>query len=137
MSLTDVFLRFCVNYGAEWVMWLLLGLSGISFYLIIERTFFFIRYRTDVAGLSREVSQDLGKGDTAALARKLEGARGQVSNILEAGVRQVTNGPAAAEQAMSGERTRQRLRCERNLAVLATIVIANTLWVLHRPARRI
>jgi biopolymer transport protein ExbB len=44
-----------------------------------------------------------------------------VARILDAGVHEASNGHLAAEQAVAGERIRQRLRCERNLAVLATI----------------
>lgn len=121
MSLTELFLRFSVNYGAEWVMWLLVVLSGVSFYLIIERSIFFIRYRTNVASLSLDASQALAKGDTAGLAKRLKAEKGIVARVLDAGVKEAENGPDAAEQAIGGERTRQRIRCERNLAVLATI----------------
>ncbi len=121
MNLTELFLRFSVNYGAEWVMWLLVILSGVSFYLIIERTIFFIRFRTDVAGLSRELATRLVKDDIPGLLRLVEGRKGVAARILDAGLREATSGALAAEQAISGERTRQRLRCERNLAVLATI----------------
>ena len=121
LSLTQLFLRFCVNYGAEWVMWLLVALSGVSFYLIIERTIFFIRHRTDAAGLSGEMSKRLVKNDLKGLAKRLGDEKGVVARILEAGVNQAKLGHLAAEQAIGGERTRQKLRCERNLAVLATI----------------
>ena len=121
MNLTELFLRFSVNYGAEWVMWLLIGLSGVSFYLIIERSIFFIRFRTNVMTLSRDVSSALAKGDIDALRSRLKGEKGVVARVLEAGVREADNGHAAAEQAMGGEKTRQKIRCERNLAVLATI----------------
>lgn len=121
MNLTELFLRFSVNYGAEWVMWLLVVLSGVSFYLIIERTIFFIRYRTNVSALSLDVSKALSKGDTAGLANQLKSEKGVVARILHAGLGEAENGPAAVEQAIGGERTRQRIRCERNLAVLATI----------------
>jgi biopolymer transport protein ExbB len=121
MNLTDLFLRFCVNYGAEWVMWLLVGLSGVSFYLIIERTIFFLRYRTNVVALSQDVTKHLGTRNIAALTARLKDEKGVVARILAAGVKESEHGALAAEQAIVGERTRQRLRCERSLAVLATI----------------
>jgi biopolymer transport protein ExbB len=121
MNLTELFLRFSVSYGAEWVMWLLVGLSGVSFYLIIDRAVFFFRNRTDVVTLSAQVSEHLSRGDTAALGARLERERGIVARILHAGVREAANGASAAEQAIVGEVTRQRIRMERNLAVLATI----------------
>ncbi len=121
MSLTELFLRFCVNYGAEWVMWLLIGLSGISFYLIIERAIFFFRFRTNVPRLSTDMSQLLAIDNTAGLAKRLQDERGVIAKVLGAGVREVDHGHLAVEQAIGGEKTRQRIRCERNLAVLATI----------------
>lgn len=121
MRLTELFLRFSVNYGAEWVMWLLVGLSAFSFYLIIERAIFFFRFRTNAAALSRDASQALAEGDVAALGPRLERERGIVARILAAGVAQTAKGAAAVEQAVMGEKTRQKLRSERNLAILATI----------------
>jgi len=93
----------------------------VSFYLIIERTIFFIRYRTNVAELSRDIAKLLARGDLQGLAQRLKGEKGVVARILEAGVKEASSGPLAAEQAMGGEKTRQKLKCERNLAVLATI----------------
>ena len=121
MNLTELFLRFSINYGAEWVMWLLVGLSGVSFYLIIERLIFFFRYRTDVAALSKDTTATLAQGDVEALTERLKDETGVVARILDAGVHEAGHGAQAAEQAISGEKTRQKLRCERNLAVLATI----------------
>lgn len=121
MELTELFLRFSVNYGAEWVMWLLIALSGVSFYLIIDRAIFFFRYRTNVSALSQDVSKALSRGDASSLTTRLKGEKGVVARILHAGVQETENGHAAVEQAIGGEKTRQRIRCERNLAVLATI----------------
>jgi len=121
MTLTELFLRFCVNYGAEWVMWFLVFLSGVSIYLVIERSLFFLRGRTDVAALSRDASTLLASAVVAGLRKRLEAERGIVAAVLRVGVDQAGAGAQAAEQAIAGERTRQRLRCERNLAVLATI----------------
>jgi biopolymer transport protein ExbB len=121
MNLTELFLRFCVNYGAEWVMWFLVALSGVSFYLIIERTIFFLRYRTDVARLSHELTRSRAPTELNRVGAELKEEKGVVARILYAGVNEANHGPLAAEQAMGGEKTRQKLRCERNLAVLATI----------------
>jgi biopolymer transport protein ExbB len=121
MELTELFTRFSVNYGAEWVMWLLIALSGVSFYLIIDRTIFFLRNRTNAASLSRDLSQLLARGELKGLAPRLAGEKGVVARIVDAGVQEAEHGHLAAEQAIGGEKTRQRLRCERNLAVLATI----------------
>ena len=121
MNLTELFLRFSLNYGAEWVMWLLVGLSGVSFYLMIERAIFFFRHRTNVDDLSRDMASALARGDHDALAQRLEGEKGVVARVLDAGVREAERGAQAAEQAIGGEMTRQKLRSERNLAVLATI----------------
>jgi biopolymer transport protein ExbB len=121
MNLTELFLRFSVNYGAEWVMWFLVGLSGLSFYLIIDRAIFFFRNRTDVNRLSSDLSKRLLSGDMKGLLKQLATEKGIVAKILAAGAEVAQHGAASAEQAISGEKTRQRIRCERNLAVLATI----------------
>lgn len=121
MDLTELFLRFSVNYGAEWVMWLLIALSGVSFYLVIERAIFFFRHRGDTASLSRDVSQLLARSDLAGLMERLSSERGLVARVLRAGAEVSERGHRAAEQAMAGEKTRQKIRCDQNLAILATI----------------
>jgi len=121
MNITEMFLRFSVAYGAEWVMWLLIGLSGVSLYLVIERAIFFLRHRTDVGTLSADAARLLARGDLEGLKKRLGEEKGIVAKILDAGVSEAERGAESAEQAMVGERTRQRLRAERNLAVLATI----------------
>ncbi len=121
MSITELFLRFSVNYGAEWVMWLLIGLSGVSIYLMLDRAIFFFRARTNMERLGPDFGTLLSRGDLEGLSGRLSEERGVVAKILQAGVRESARGHVAAEQAMVGEKTRQKKRAERNLAVLATI----------------
>jgi biopolymer transport protein ExbB len=71
--------------------------------------------------LSRDAATFLARGDILGLAKRVTGEKGVVARILGAGLREAENGHDAAEQAISGEKTRQRLLMERNLAVLATI----------------
>jgi len=121
MNITELFLRFSVGYGAEWVMWLLIGLSGVSMYLVIERAIFFFQSRSDVAGLSSETGRFLGHGDTIGLAARVEAHKGVVARVIAVGLAEAGRGAMAAEQAMSGELTRHKKLMERNLSALATI----------------
>jgi len=121
MNITELFLRFSVGYGAEWVMWLLIALSALSMYLMIERTIFFFQSRSDVGALSSETGRFLARCDIKGLATRIEEQKGVVARVLTVGLAESGRGAMAAEQAMSGELTRQRKLMDRNLSVLATI----------------
>jgi biopolymer transport protein ExbB len=109
--------------GAEWVLWVIVGLSVISLMVIGDRLVFYAR--------TRERVEQFEPAFTAALAgRDWEKARtllqkdSLVRNVLRAGVDLVAEGraePEAVEQAMLAAMVRERARYEQRLVILATI----------------
>ena len=57
MKLVEWLQRLMTNFGAEWVMWLLVGLSVVSVAIMLERTWFFWSHRDDIASLANELRQ--------------------------------------------------------------------------------
>jgi biopolymer transport protein ExbB len=120
--LTEKLLEFSL-IGAEWVLWLLLGLSVFSLYLLLDRIILFTRTRERIAELEPGLVSALASCDAAAAARVL-GRDTFVSNVLRSGVEMIGRGqtdPGAVEQAMLGAMARERARYEAHLTPLATI----------------
>jgi biopolymer transport protein ExbB len=120
MNLTEKFLQFAL-VGAEWVLWLLVVLSVISLYVMLERALFF----RSVAGADRTVRRPLL---TALTEGEIDRARKLVANAKGTGARIVSEmlehdarGPAAIEAALNATRSDERLRLEHNLSYLGTL----------------
>lgn len=106
--------------GAEWVLWLLVLLSVACIALSIERGWFLLRNTSDRQRLGAAVNQFLASGDRALFGSTLAELGGLEARILQAGVEAAKLGPDAAEKAMSGTATAEKLKLERGLIVLAT-----------------
>src|SRR5258706_12366912 len=64
MHITERFLAFTL-LGAEWVLWLLIALSVISFAVMIERAWYYATHRIDVMTLAEELRRLLAQGHVA------------------------------------------------------------------------
>src|SRR6266540_5753431 len=115
MHITEKLLTFTL-YGAEWVLWLLIGLSVLSVAVMIERGWFFATHRLDVTTLEDNLRRLLA-------AHKIDDARSQVregdaieARVMRSGLAEVERGHEAVGAAMFGAKARERMRLERNLA---------------------
>lgn len=120
MNLTESFLKITL-LGAEWVMWLLIGLSVISITIMIERALFFLIRRVDIDTLSEDIKRLLRAGEGEKLKDLLRDSRAVECRVLAAGVAVASRGATAAGEAMQSAKARERLRMEANLAVLGTL----------------
>lgn len=121
MALTEHLKHVLLDLRASWVMWLLLVLSGISIWLIVERALFFRRIRDDVQSLSRELDALLRAGRYRdAIERMSQSPSAEAAAVL-AGLRAADMGPASAEKAIAGALALERTRMERGLSFLATL----------------
>jgi biopolymer transport protein ExbB/TolQ len=120
MNLTESFLKITL-LGAEWVMWLLIGLSVISITIMIERMLFFLLRRVNIDKLSAEVKRLLRAGEAEKVREMVENSRAVECRVLAAGLSVASRGVEAASEAMLSAKARERLRMEANLAVLGTL----------------
>jgi len=121
MNLTSLFMKFTL-LGAEWVLWLLLVLSGLSLAVAVEKAVFFIKARAPVVTLGAELQAILYR-DGVEGARKLLAAwpaSPQVRIVL-AGLEESGGGAQTARNAMAARGAIEKLRMERNLNFLATL----------------
>ncbi|NMB75214.1 MAG: MotA/TolQ/ExbB proton channel family protein [Myxococcales bacterium] len=109
--------------GAEWVLWLLVGLSVLSLWVVIDRLILFLRTRERLSELEPALIAALARCDLTE-ARRLVSRDSMVRNVVRAGLDTLSSGrsdPTVAEQAMLGALARERDRYDAHLPLLGTI----------------
>lgn len=107
--------------GASKVMYLMLGLSVVSFAIILERAWFFARTSDDVERLARQLDAHLESGDVDGALRRMKQSRSAEAAIVVTGLLKASRGVEAAAEAMIGATAVQRMKLERGLAYLGTL----------------
>jgi biopolymer transport protein ExbB len=120
MHITERFLAFTL-LGAEWVLWLLIALSVISFAIMIERAYYFLTHVVDIDSLGSDLRRMLGKGNVADARSRVKGSDAAEMTVIAAGLDEVERGVDAVAEAMVGRKAHERMRLERNLAFLGTL----------------
>jgi biopolymer transport protein ExbB len=113
--------RLMTNFGASWVMWLLLMLSVVSVAIMLERGWFFYSLRDDLAALARSLTDYLRRGEVSEAKRLLENSPSAEAAVVVAGLVEADRGANAAEEAMAGAAALQRMKLEKRLAFLGTL----------------
>jgi biopolymer transport protein ExbB len=104
--------------GADWVLWLLLGLSFVSVAVMIERAIFFGTRRL---GTADGVARMLLGGDLAGAVAAVAGREGMEAEVVRAAVEHAGRGPEAVEEVVAARVERTRLDYERRLVFLGTL----------------
>jgi biopolymer transport protein ExbB len=120
MTLQDS-LTSLADYGATWVMWLLVGLSVVGFAIAIERTIIMIATRDDLRRLEDDLVAALRKGDVAGARARLDRSRSFEARIARAGLSEYDADPEAAAERIAGATQIARISMERRLAFLGTV----------------
>jgi biopolymer transport protein ExbB/TolQ len=121
MHLVEWLQRLMTNFGAVWVMWLLIGLSVISVAIMLERAWFYFSLRDNLEALVPKFRDALRKSDLAGAQKVLEASPSAEAAVALAGLAEADRGAQAAEEAMQGAKALQRMRLERRLAFLGTL----------------
>lgn len=121
MNLVEWLQRLMTNFGAEWVMWLMLGLSVISVAIMLERGWFYWSLRDDIAQMASDLRGLLKNGDLAGAEKKLSESPSAEAAVVVAGLMEAKHGARSAEEAMQGATALQRLKLEKRLAYLGTL----------------
>lgn len=108
-------------FEAEWVLWLLIGLSLLSVAVMAERILFFRRHAIDVESVRRKFANLLDAGDMRGAATLLEGYDSLETNVVLYGLRDYARGPEAVADLLQAAARKERARYERRLPLLATI----------------
>ncbi|WNG34001.1 MotA/TolQ/ExbB proton channel family protein [Archangium violaceum] len=110
-----------VGSGATWVLWLLIALSLVSVAIALERAWVFRRINGQMDQLVPEL-RTLLRGEEYERARQLlAGANSVESRVVAAGLAELEQGAASAEEAMAAAMGLERKRLERRLLFLGTV----------------
>ncbi len=107
--------------GSEWVLYLLVVLSVISFATMIERWVYFARRRDDVDRLRAALSARLDVADVAGARKVLSDSRSIQARIAREALRWLVGGPEAMADAVDSEVARVRAELEKGTNLLGTL----------------
>ena len=120
MDLTGAFVDFS-QLGAEWVLWLLIGLSIVSVGVMIDRFLWFRDRDTDTERFNRELRGAFDRDELDRIETKYKDHPSIAVQVGLRGLAERARGPEAVAEAMHGERARWRRGADKNLIVLGTL----------------
>jgi biopolymer transport protein ExbB len=108
-------------FRAEWVLWLLIGLSLLSVAIMIERVIFYRRHRVDSDDIRAKLSALLERGDFAGAAEFLTRFDSLETNVVLFALREYKKGADSVEDLLVGAETKEKQRYSKRLSILATV----------------
>jgi biopolymer transport protein ExbB/TolQ len=120
LSLIQTFLRLA-QLGAEWVMWLLLGLGFIAAVLFLERLYLYMSTRVNVTRLARELSKLLELGRVDEARALVQSGRAIEERVSADALSLYSDGADAVEEIAQASMIRERQRYERSLSYFGTV----------------
>jgi len=121
MNVVESIKELFIQSGAQWVMWLLFGLSVLSVGIALERWLYYRSVGGDLAALAAMLDRRLVARDLQGAIEELGRSRSVAAGIASAGLRLADLGPVAAEKAMESASALERSRLEKRLAFLGTV----------------
>jgi biopolymer transport protein ExbB len=118
--LSEQFVAFA-QLGAEWVLWLLIGLSILSVGIMIDRALWLQRRNIDTDQFTRELRGAFERDEIDRLEKKYADDPAIPVRVVMTGLAERDRGPAAVAEAMQGERVRWRNAGDRHLIILGTL----------------
>ncbi len=107
--------------GANWVFWLLIGLSVLSVAVMVERAIRLGGRPVDLESFGKELLERLSRGDIIGARKLVAAKRTPEADVVSSGIDQFERGAAAVSAAMAGAKSKLRIDLERNLGVLGTL----------------
>lgn len=120
MSITESFLNFTL-LGAEWVLWLLIGLSVLSIAVAIERFRYFTSRSVDTAAIVGDARRAVADAAVDGFRKKYADSPSMAVSVAIEGLNEAEHGADAAAEAMNSAKIQSRAEHERNLVVLGTL----------------
>ncbi len=107
--------------GAEWVLWLLVGLSILSVSIILERLLFFVRARHNFTEFNLTLTDYLKDGAFEPAEGLCASYRSLAARVALQGLHNRRNGREAMEGSMEGLIVGEKSKLDRGLVVLGTL----------------
>ncbi|MBU1898374.1 MotA/TolQ/ExbB proton channel family protein, partial [Myxococcota bacterium] len=119
-SIINLFLQFS-DLGAEWVMWLLIGLGVLMGGLFLERLFLYLRTQVNAPGIARELVMALSQGKVKEAAEMMSRGRAMEERVLADALEVYEQGAFVIEQVMMSSLAREKQRFDRFLDYFGTL----------------
>ena len=107
--------------GSEWVLYLLLVLSVVSFSTMVERWIYFARKSGNAEKIRKELSDRFDQGDVEGAEKALSNDKSVQARIAREALRWLSGGPDALADAVEAELGRVRAELERGSNLLGTL----------------
>jgi biopolymer transport protein ExbB len=121
MGITEQFLKFAL-LGAEWVMYVLVFCSVLSFSVIFERIFYFMKMHGDFGLFVKELTDRLNSGeDIGKTAAWCAGHKMLEANVASVGLERFKDGHKAMEDTMNATIIAARTKLDKGLTLLGTL----------------
>jgi len=108
-------------FHAEWVLYLLIGLSVASIAVIVERLIFYRRHAINIDDVKKTLSKHLKEGDFESAARYLKSFDALETNVVLFGLRDHRSGAESVQDLIAGASGKETARFEKRLNFLATV----------------
>ena len=119
MNLIDTLAKVLDQLGAEWLLFILIGLSVLSLTIVVEKMIFLQRNAVP-ADLQQQLLRALSKSKADAIA-VLEPYSGMQAQVVLAGVREMERGAEAVQELMAASEAVQKQRYDRFLGFLGSL----------------
>jgi biopolymer transport protein ExbB/TolQ len=120
LSLIEMFTKLA-GYGAEWVMWLLLGLAALGVIIAFERLYLFLSTRLDVTATARKLITYLDRGDIEQARALVKSGKAMEERVVADALSMYERGPDSVQEVAAASMIRERQRYERSLQFLGTV----------------
>jgi biopolymer transport protein ExbB/TolQ len=107
--------------GSEWVLYLMLALSVVSFSTMFERWLYFRKRRDDLDKLRRELVKLLDQDDIEGVKKLLDKSPAVEARVAKEALRWLPGGADAMGDAVESELARVKLELERGTNLLGTL----------------
>lgn len=118
--LTHMFLKIAF-VGAEWVMWLLLGLSFLSIAIIADRWFYFWKQADETNKLNSSLPELFRAGDFKSAWQLVSNSETICGAVVAAGLQSIRRGADACSETMQSIKLRMKGELDSRLGLLGTI----------------
>lgn len=109
------------NFGAEFVLWLLIILFTLEIAIMIERAIFYKKYELNLNLFNKKYKKLLFENKIEELKKELEQSTTFESHALLEGLSVIDRGPASVEEAIEAAKGENRIALEKNLTILGTL----------------
>jgi biopolymer transport protein ExbB len=119
-SIIQAFMNFS-DLGAEWVMWLMVGLGFLMIVITVERLRLYLTTRIDAPALARGLVEALDAGDMDKARKLVSAGKAMEERVVADALEAMPRGVFVVEQLLASSVARERLRYDRFLSLLGTV----------------